>query len=143
MANWRDINFSELTFRSAILDSLTSNIAVLDPNGLILAVNLRWKEFAAANQMNDAGLGVGANYLEVCRSAKPDPNARAAMEGIEGVISGRLTSFYHKYPCHSPGEARWFALRVSPLLDYPNFVVVSHEDITEQVLARIAVRTPR
>lgn len=143
MSQRRDINFSELTFRAAILDSLTANIAVLDPEGVILAVNLRWKEFAAANQLNDASFGVGANYLEVCRSAKLDPNARAAMDGIEAVISGRLSSFYQKYPCHSPGEARWFALRVSPLLDYPSFVVVSHENISEQVLARIAVRTSR
>ena len=34
-------------------------------------------------------------------------------------------------------EKRCFVLRASPLIDYPNFVVVSHENITERVLAEI------
>lgn len=136
----REIDFSELTFRSAILDSLSANIAVLDPTGRILAVNRSWKDFAAANRMNDADAGIGTNYLDACRAANLDPNARAALDGILGVMSGRLASFYHKYPCHSPDTVRWFALRASPLIDYPNFVVVSHENITERVLARIPAR---
>jgi PAS domain-containing protein len=139
----REINFSELTFRTAILDSLLANIAVLDPAGEILAVNLSWKEFAKANQLNDANLGVGANYLDVCRAASLDPIARAALQGIRAVMSGDRSSFYLKYPCHSPREVRWFALRASPLVDYPHFVVVSHENITEQVLARIGGRPRR
>lgn len=139
----REISFSELTFQTAILDSLLANIAVLDPTGEILAVNLSWKKFAKANQMEDSNLGVGANYLDACRSASLDPNARAALEGIRAVMKGERSSFYLKYPCHSPREVRWFALHASPLVDYPHFVVVSHENITEQVLARIGVRTPR
>ena len=129
--------FSELTFQSAILNSIPDNIAILDPIGEILAVNLSWQEFADANQMDNASLGIGANYLDVCRAANPDPNARAALDGILSVMRGYLSSFYHEYPCHSPQEKRWFALRVSPLIDYPNFVVVSHENITERVLAEI------
>jgi len=128
--------FLDLTFESAILDSIPANIAVLGPSGEILAVNLGWQKFADANRMADnALLGVGANYLSVCRSAITDPNARSALQGIRRVMSGSLTSFYHEYPCHSPTEKRWFALRAAPLLDYPNYVVVSHENISEQVLA--------
>ncbi|MGB5627447.1 MAG: hypothetical protein WBM61_17070 [Woeseiaceae bacterium] len=137
MPEEREIIFSELTFQSAILDSISANIAVLDPTGEILAVNLRWQEFADANQMDNASLGIGANYLDVCRAANLDPNASAALDGILSVMRGYLSSFYHEYPCHSPREKRWFALRASPLIDYSNFVVVSHENITERVLAEI------
>ena len=143
MSYQRGIDYSELTFRLAVVDSLSANIAVLDPAGRILAVNSSWKQFADENRLNDTKAGVGANYLDVCRSASLDPNARAALDGILGVMSGKLTSFYHKYPCHSPREARWFALRASPLVDYPNFVVVSHENITDQVLSRITVQPSR
>jgi len=126
----------DLTFKSAILDSIPANIAVLGPSGEILAVNLSWQEFADANRMADhALLGVGANYLSVCRSAITDPDARAALKGIRRVMSGSLTSFYHEYSCHSPTEKRWFALRAAPLLDYPSYVVVSHENISERILA--------
>ena len=129
--------FSELTFRQAILDSLSANIAVLDPRGEILAVNVSWQDFAKENQMHDRVMGIGANYFEICRAAIADPNARAALEGILDVVEGTRPSFYHVYPCHSPWEKRWFAMRVTPLVDYPSFVVVSHENITEQVEAGI------
>ncbi len=126
-------DFFDLTFRSAVQDSIPANIAVLDPNGEILAVNTSWQEFARANDMHDEAVwGIGANYLEVCRSARADPNARVALKGILDVMKRRRLSFYHEYPCHSPDKKRWFALRVSPLVDYPEFVVVSHEDITER-----------
>ena len=133
MPKARDLNFSDLTFKAAVLDSIDAHIAILDPNGVIVAVNASWQVFAEANQLNDAEMRVGANYLEVCRFARADPNARAALEGILDVMRGFQPTFYHEYPCHSPDEARYFALRVSPLIDYPHFVVVSHEDITEQV----------
>jgi len=133
----RETIFSDLTFRSAILDSILANIAVLDPAGEILAVNLSWQRFADANQMNNASLGIGANYLDVCRAASLDPNAKSALEGILSVMRGHISSYYHEYPCHSPHEKRWFALRASPLIDYPDFVVVSHQNITERVLAEI------
>jgi len=128
--------FLDLTFKSAILDSIPANIAVLGPSGEILAVNLSWQKFADANRMpEDALLGVGENYLSVCRSAITDPDARAALKGIRRVMSGSLSSFYHEYSCHSPTEKRWFALRATPLLDFPHYVVVSHENISERVLA--------
>ena len=143
MSEDREHAFCNLTFRSAILDSLSANIAVLDPAGEILAVNLGWQQFAAANQMpDDAILGIGANYLDVCKAARTDPNARAALTGILDVMQGRSSFFYHEYPCHSPDQKRWFALRVSPLADHPHFVVVSHENITERISAEIAARPP-
>lgn len=140
MSKDETIHYSELTLESAILDSLAANIAVLDSTGIIVAVNLSWQTFAAENAMLGEESGVGTNYLDVCRAADPDPTALQAMEGIRGVMEGRLPSFYLQYPCHSPNETRWFALRASPLRERPNFVVVSHENITEQVLARISPR---
>lgn len=142
MPDARKSEFSDLTFRSAILDSLAANIAVIDSNGEIVAVNARWQDFAIANQMRNSNMGVGANYLAVCRSARADPNARAALDGILDVLKGYQPSFYHEYPCHSPSEQRWFALRATPLIDYPNFVVVSHEEISDRI-SRAAVAQPR
>lgn len=127
------IVFSRLTFERAILDSLTANIAVIDSRGDILAVNSAWQQFAVDNDISDQALGTSANYLDVCRSARTDPNARAALEGILEVINGKRSYFYHEYPCHSPSEKRWFALRATPLVDYAKYVVVSHEDITHRV----------
>jgi len=127
--------FSDLTFAKAVFDSLTANIAILDAQGEILSVNASWRNFAKANQMQDVSAGVGTNYFDVCRAATVDPNARSALDGILDVVDGVRSSFYLEYPCHSPEQKRWVALRATPLVDFPKFVLVSHEDITERVLA--------
>lgn len=131
----RHATYSNLTFEQAIVDALDANIAVIDGSGEILAVNSRWQHFAVANQMKDKTAGVGANYLEVCAAARADPNARAALNGILDVLCGKRPLFYHEYPCHSPTEQRWFAMRVTPLVDTPDCAVVSHEDITARAPA--------
>lgn len=138
----RDFQFASLSFERAILDSLAANIAVIDSWGEILAVNASWQKFAEDNHMRDVSAGVGANYLDVCRSAIADPNARLALEGILHVINGRQHFFYHEYPCHSPWQKRWFALRATPVVDYPECVVLSHEDITQRNFAVTGDRRP-
>lgn len=137
----RHATFSNLTFEEAIVDSLAANIAVIDARGEILAVNARWQHFAVANQMSDKTAGVGANYFEACRAAGTDPNARAALKGILEVLKGKRSVFYHEYPCHSPTEERWFALRATPLVDAQNCVVVSHEEITGRAEAVVTFET--
>lgn len=129
----RENALSNLTFERAILDSLALNIAVIDSRGEILAVNAAWQKFAVANDMSDQSMGIGANYLDVCRSARADPNARAALEGILEVLGGKRPVFCHVYPCHSPSEKRWFAMHAMPLVDYPDCVVISHQDITDRL----------
>lgn len=42
------------------------------------------------------------------------------------------TSFELEYPCDSPTEARWFLMRVSPLVGPHGGVVVTHETITKR-----------
>src|SRR5437764_1204426 len=57
----------------AILNSLTANIAVLDHHGTIIMVNEAWTRFARENSPNPSHLertGIGANYLEVCRTSQ-------------------------------------------------------------------------
>lgn len=127
-------NYSRLTFERAILDSLPANIAVIDASGEIVCVNAAWEQFARANDMRDASIGIGANYLDVCHAASADPCARAALKGIVAVMKGSLGSFQHIYPCHSPGQHRWFTMHAAPLVDYPDFFVISHEDVTEQIV---------
>ena len=54
---------------SAILNALPAHVALLDPDGVILAVNAGWRKFADANGLADGDACVGANYLEICDSA--------------------------------------------------------------------------
>ena len=127
------------TFRDAILDSVPSQIAVLDHTGTIVAVNQTWRAFALANSAVPGEPArhtqIGTNYLDICSSAQggaTDDSAALTRDGILRVIRGTAPSFEFEYPCHSPTQQRWFSLAVTPLKLGDHAVVVTHTDITQR-----------
>jgi diguanylate cyclase (GGDEF)-like protein len=132
------LRLSEAAKQSAILNALPAHIALLDSQGRIIAVNAAWRRFAGSNGFPGSGCAVGLNYLLVCDAARSDASAQAqpAAAGIRSVLEGVVRSFTLEYPCHSPGEKRWFQMTVTPLFeDHPNGVVVMHMDISERKAA--------
>ena len=129
----KELQTSEEWSRS-ILNAISAHIAVLDSSGSILAVNSAWERFSLLNREDTPGrLGVGANYLDVCRRAVRDGDEYAArvLEGLQSVLDGSLQEFSYEYPCHSPREKRWFLLHAVPLSTESGGAVVSHTSITE------------
>lgn len=110
-----------------LLDALVDHAAVLDAEGVIRAVNRRWRDFARANGGSD-GSYVGVDYLAVCEAAGvgAGPRAQQIAEGLRAVLAGR-SEFRCEYPCHAPGERRWFELVATPL--NPGALVV-HRNVT-------------
>lgn len=115
----------------AVLNSMSANIAVLDREGNILAVNKAWTEFAAANGGDACCCG---NYLLACARASctEDPSYKSAVKGIEAVIAGSIPSFEMEYPCCSNKGEQWFRMMVYPLNHEEGGVVIAHEDITQR-----------
>lgn len=132
-------------FAQNVISSLNANIAVLDAQGTILAVNQSWHEFAQQNgSINATTIGPGVNYLGVCQQAVDfdgDPYAQAALNGVRMVADGRAPEFVLEYPCHAPDELRWFSMKVLPLEGVHNGLVVAHENITERKQAGIRTET--
>ena len=121
-----------------VLDSLTAEIAVIDTDGIIIAVNDAWNQFAINNAGASEKLGIGANYLDVCRRSVGEDSilAERACRGIEQIFDGTQKEFRLEYPCHSPKEQRWFLLWASLLQsDDQRFVVTTHLSITERKVA--------
>ena len=131
-------------FTRDILNSLTAHVAVLDEQGVIIEVNDAWRRFGRENgEPPDQGDYIGTNYMEVCAKAARiggDALAREVADGLRELLAGRRESFVLEYPCHSPGQQRWFKLRASPLTGSRKGAVVSHQDITERRLAEDAQR---
>jgi diguanylate cyclase (GGDEF)-like protein/PAS domain S-box-containing protein len=132
-------------FTRTILNSLTEHIAVLDPQGAIVAVNRAWQHFAAANGAPAlAGSCVGVDYRSVCSAATGQPvaaDALRAWNGIAAVMSRTESDFTFEYPRDSPDDRRsWFRMRVYPMLAPCEGVVVVHEDISERKQAEEALR---
>ena len=109
------------------------NVAVVDHNGAIVAVNGRWRAFARENGGDPAKVSEGANYLTVCDGARGDQSGYAAAfaEGLRAVLLGRVGAFEVEYPCHSPTERRWYVGSARPLeSNGTQLAVVTHENST-------------
>lgn len=135
---------SEL-MKSAILASLSSNVAVLDREGRIITVNDGWMRFARENG-GPPGAGVGASYLEVCRrvTGEDAPVAADVLAGIAAVLNGSRASFVLEYLCRVPGvDDRWFTMSVVPLRIPKGGAVVSHTDVTERKRAEVQAQQAR
>ena len=129
-------------FPQNILDSLSSQIAVLNEEGKIVHVNQSWRSFADANSAPaSANQFDQYNYLTVCDNAfgKDSKNSKVMADGIRAVLRRELTEFTHKYPCHSAGERRWFVVRTVYLehAEEPHAIVV-HQRISEANYRMIA-----
>lgn len=127
----------------ATLDALTSHIAILDGEGVILATNRAWQRFAETNAQDPNAVGPGANYLKVCESGKADENPVTSnfAAGMLSVLRGDRQQFELEYPCDSPSQKRWFIGRAIRFHDNGAIrVVVTHTDITERKLAGDALK---
>ncbi|TDY88394.1 UNVERIFIED_ORG: diguanylate cyclase (GGDEF)-like protein [Herbaspirillum seropedicae] len=121
----------------AALDSLDSQIALIDCTGVIHYVNKTWCDFGKENGMPSGYRWIGTNYLAVCRTAgnSGDGDGRHVYAGIRSVLESGAPCFQYEYPCHSPNEQRWFMMRIAPVLEAKNFFVISHNVITGRKLA--------
>lgn len=88
-----------------LFNPVTSHFAVLDQQGVIVAVNDTWTEFARENDgaPSRTAAGEGADV------------AQAALTRIAAMLDGSVHEFSLGYPCDSPNLPRWFVLRVAPL----------------------------
>lgn len=122
-------------FLQNTIDALGSHIAILNEKGEIIAVNARWRRYAAANGYSDPNCGLGVNYLAICDAAT-GPYAEEApivAEGIRQVIARRRAQFYLEYPVYTSLEQQWYGVRVTRFLNEgATWLVVAHEDVTER-----------
>ena len=132
-------------FSSSILNALIQHIAVLDEQGVIVAVNQIWRDFARDNAPPEGPLeSVGLNYLDICSAAPAyefGEEAPTVLAGLRDVLAGTRPEFSLEYPCHSPNEKRWFIMHVTPLPGASAGAVVAHENITARKLADEAMRS--
>ena len=134
----------------ATIDSLPAHLAILEESGTIISINSSWRRYALDNDFSGNNYGLGANYLDVCARATGANAAEAplVLRGLRDVLSGERDEFYLEYPCHSPSEQRWYALRATRFGHSksaqsdgePVRVVVTHEDISLRKTTEIRLR---
>ncbi len=124
---------SELLKR-AVLNSLSSGVAVLDGQGTIISLNPQWSKLATNGGAPGSEQGVGANYLEACRGAMDGGNQSAAqaVRGIEAILAGGETHFSMEWESPDPPVPSYSLMTVTPLSSVKPGCVVTHTDITQR-----------
>jgi signal transduction histidine kinase/ActR/RegA family two-component response regulator len=118
-------------FLQAALDALSSQIAIVDEQGSIIAVNAGWRRFAQGWSWEKAG--VGTDYLDVWQKAfaMDAEDSAPILDGIRAVHKGWQPVFSTEYAAHVHNELRWFALSATRFSDRgAHLVAVEHDDVT-------------
>jgi PAS domain S-box-containing protein len=146
LQRWREVTLvAETAARKSeelnrgVLDSMLAQIAVLDRDGKIMAVNDAWRRFAAERTGDKpeplSRTHVGSNYLDIWRSSFDvlESEAMTVREGLQSLLRGERSSFTLEYSCRARDEKRWFLLSATPLKTEDGGAAVSHLDITERL----------
>jgi PAS domain S-box-containing protein len=132
--------------RSAIFGSMYGQVAALDRDGFIIAVNHSWTRSAEAEGTDPArGATVGANYLDACRraAAAGDVDALRALDAVTGVLAGKTSDARLEYGSRSKSAERWFEMNVEAFRRPDGGAVISYIDITRRRQAEDEARRQR
>jgi diguanylate cyclase (GGDEF)-like protein/hemerythrin-like metal-binding protein len=133
-------------FKQAVLNSVTSAIAVLDHGGTILSINDAWAQFSHEfmSPPGASGIALGANFLAAWEGLPADArhsNALSAEEGIRAVLEGQLPRFHLEYCVAASAPQHWRSMSVTPFKGAVlQGAVVAIEDISERVEMQRQVR---
>jgi diguanylate cyclase (GGDEF)-like protein/PAS domain S-box-containing protein len=130
-------------FQQAVFDSLAAQIVVLDPQGTILLANAAWRSYAACTHKDDGSHIVGSNYMALLGVLTGhDPQTTAAVaQGMAAVVAGEVPQFQLPSPFFTPVDQHWFSVKITPVLDAAERIVVSHEDVSSLKAAELASLT--
>jgi signal transduction histidine kinase len=124
------------------MDALSARIAILDEQGVIMAVNAAWRRSMEENCLPEPVSDVGTSYLAACDAAIPrQPEVEETAAGLREVLRGERREFLGYRACRTPKGLRWFQIRATCFGDeMARRVVLAHEDITEIKEAETGLR---
>ncbi|MFZ0269584.1 sensor histidine kinase [Caulobacter sp.] len=136
-------SFHERPFpaRPARIAAGSSEIALLDGDGRIVAVNQAWRKALVARGSAERDWGIGASYVEVICGLAPDLDRTALELGLLRLAAGGVEEVRHTYApvaARGPGLRR---LQITPLsVGAEGRFVAVHDDLTDLVQTREALQ---
>lgn len=132
---------SEMT-KSAILGSLSSQLAVFDRSGQIIAVNEAWAAATADLPPDAARISTDFSRLSPITGGAETSNTSFSpwLHGLDLVLEGDASSFAAEYVSGTGASERWCAVSIVPLNRPEGGAVVSLVDISERKRAEIQAR---
>ena len=130
-------------FLQSVQDALSAHLAILDDEGTIVQVNSTWRDFGIQNGLKHSDHCIGMNYLNVCDSAQGVHAEEASLvaNAIRELLKGGNDEIRVEYPCHAPGQQRWFTARITSFENNDRmWIAVAHMEITERKLAEAKIQ---
>jgi len=130
------------SMKRGILNSLNTRIAVLDGKGIIVATNKAWDSYGDTRSPSyKAPAALGNNYFDLLQEAADHgvASAEQSMKSLRSVIDRDAAFAPVEYERAGPGGTHWFVARAMPFEGSIDGAVVSHEDITDRMLAHHAL----
>lgn len=125
----------------AIISCFEGPSALLDSDGVIVAVNDSWHDFAEDNHAGPSSDYVNVSYVDICENAtgKSADGASDVAQAIRGILGGTKDSYSITYPCHSPTQRRWYKCLIRPVKqqDQVKGAIVQHVDATQEIEGRV------
>ncbi len=116
-----------------VLDSLSIQLAVLDADGIVIAVNQAWMNLAFSSQSSPlTRIDIGDAFLDVFRVAR-DP---LSLDNLKAVIQGSAAEFNFEYQW----DHYWYLLRAVPIKSPDGGAVLTHIDISDIKQAQAQLR---
>jgi PAS domain S-box-containing protein len=131
------------TLQDVILGSLPDRIAVVDRQGIIIAVNAAWMRFSEERGITSGeSVGLGASYFDGCRRAADDGSheAAAALEGVKAVCSGMSELFEMSDSFGVADAERSYLMTVTPLRRAEGGAVIAYSEVTPPKVTELARR---
>lgn len=124
-------------FQQAIFDSISAQIAVLDQDGMILQTNAAWHRYMSDLDFQES---TGRNYLTVLKElfAVPLSTVEVIAAGLATLAAGDVSHFHVPEPIQCLCGRWWLTVKITPVHDAANRMVVTHEDVSALKRAELA-----
>ena len=116
-------------------DALPWRVAVVNEDGIIVAVNRVWREFTQRNWPSLHASGVGDPYHDVCErgSGAGDEDGKAIAQAVRDLLSGGSSEHILEYRSEGLSEERWFVVRIKgEVMAGHRYVSIVHQDVTDR-----------
>jgi hypothetical protein len=128
--------------KDSIVASLAIHVAVLNQEGIVIAVRNRLSEPGSGKLAAPHSVAPGDDYLEVvqCALGRGTRQAETAIRGIRAVCAGEQDRIEIEYPYQCEDKQHWFLMTVTGLSNSSERALVVHRNISKERWAKQAIR---
>lgn len=119
---------------SAILNAMDTHVAIINPDGNIVAFNAKWKIFRENTKESWSHPALEASILKSLQTPLADGNdfALRLLLAIKDILSGEREVLETQYSFSEGDRRQWFKVSVKTL-GYQNGAILIYEDISPQI----------